>query len=103
MSDSLDDFYPGLVVDWPDEYWEITGDDEDPTSRLSLRPMLNMCGVSMHVEAHAVEVVGGVQEGSHPWGQSALDGMGTIYDGDGPFETKTINGRDYVIVAFPHC
>lgn len=97
------DFHPGLVVNWPDEYWEATGDDDDPTSRLSLTPILHVCGVPMHVEAHAVEVINDVQEGSHPWGQDAINGICQIYEPDGPFTTIEIKGREYVMVCFPHC
>lgn len=110
------DFYPGLRLDIAADDWEPSGDDEDPTSRLHLRPMLHLAGVPMHFEAHAVTdpppctpsgSCSHIQEADHPWGEEVLDAIYGIGGGDKPLTTVeiTIDGRtrEYVLIAYPHC
>lgn len=102
FSDDHDDFYPGIQVEIREDQWRATGDDDDPLSRLHLRPMLRIGGIPMHLEAHAVTVIDSVQVGVHPWNEEALSAICQIYDPGGHFTTMTILDRDYVLIAFPH-
>lgn len=109
----MTEFYPGLRLDIPEDDWEASGDDEDTTARLSLRPMLRVAGVPMHLEAYAVHdepegvasggFVSSMQVADHPWGETAVNCIYEIGGHDKPLETVTIRGRDYVLVAYPHC
>lgn len=87
-----------LQVTIPLEQWEQTG-DTDPSSRLSASLVLN--GVHMHVEARAVVWVDGEQTPQGDWPED-LDHLYEIGNPGNPFDTVTIMGREYVLLAFPH-
>lgn len=111
------DFYPGLRLDIAADDWEPSGDDDDVTSRLHLRPMLHIAGVPIHLEAHAVHMepegvhdggfVSHTQEPDHPWGEEVVNAIYQLGGGDKPLTTTdiTIDGRtrEYVLIAYPHC
>lgn len=109
----MTEFYPGLSLDIAEDDWEITGDDEDPGSRLTLNPTLRIAGVPMHLEAYAVHeepegvasggFVSTMQVADHAWGETAVNCIYEIGGHDKPLDTVTIRGREYVLVAYPHC
>jgi hypothetical protein len=85
--------------------WEETGEDDDLAGRLSPATWdsLNINGVQMHVEAYAVSRnESGWIEADTDWGESALDAIYMIDEGDGNLTTFTHdNDREYVLVAYP--
>jgi len=88
----------------PESDWEKTGSEEDPASRLYYTGM-SINGLSMHVEAIAVIE----KDEQHDYGEQTAadimfeDEVGTLQDMcDTAFQTTTINGREYVLVATPH-
>jgi hypothetical protein len=89
---------PHIVI--PDGVWVPTGDDEgDPHARLLATIRIN--GGAFHVEAYAVKLdEHGCQVIADGYFQDEWDGL-CLLEPNEAFETQTINGRDYVIVARP--
>lgn len=83
-------------IEWEPSY----GDDEDPESRLTAAFYIN--GLPMHLEARAVERDdAGIQIGVGPYPED-IDVLSAFAgEPDGGFMTTHINGREYVLVAYP--
>ena len=78
--------------------------DEDPEvgwSRLHSKDPFSINGVRMHLEAWEVGMRDGIQVGLGPWAED-LEHLSLIYEAGGAFDTMELDGRYYVIVAFPH-
>lgn len=93
-----------LRLDVADDAWEPSGEDHDPTARLNASLVIN--GVQhMHLEAHAIRWEGDPSAeqmvSDTPWPED-LDHLYAFVNPGTPFTTTTINGREYVLVAFPH-
>lgn len=89
---------PALSLKIRDEEWQkIDGDD------LLLGPVLSINGTPMHLEAWAVCMVDGVQTTVSERRDEDFGHIHYAVAGDGPFETTTIRGREYVLIATPHC
>lgn len=87
----------------PDITWRDNGDDEDPRARLIAEPALVIAGCPMHLEAWAVHYD---EQRQMQVADTDDDDMTNLYHAvhaDGSFETVDIDGRDYVLVATPHC
>lgn len=91
--------WPNVTV--PDDHWEESG-DTDETSRLTAALLIN--NVPVHLEARAVTIdeESGLQSAVGDWPED-FDFLAQIAEPDGPFYTWTINGRDYVVIAYPFC
>jgi hypothetical protein len=88
----------------PPTAWRPQGEGDDPTSSLIAKPILSIAGVSMHLEAFAVDYRG---EGNEMYfvEDPADERIGLLWRAtstEGPFDTTEINGREYVIIAYPH-
>jgi hypothetical protein len=89
--------WPTLTI--PEHHWEENG-ETDKSSRLSAAIYLN--GVGMHFEARAV-----IEDEQHcqvavgDWTEDVDTHLATIVQPDGPWETWTIRGREYIIFAYP--
>jgi hypothetical protein len=95
-------FERAVVVDVPESAWEPTGSEEDPTSRLLAA--LVVCGYYHHLEAYAVkEDPEGYQQIADPLFSENFEGMCSLGGPDGPFQTITIKGREYVLAMTPYC
>lgn len=80
--------------------WDETGHESDPAARLLAH--IRIAGLDMHLEAWAITYdEDGMQEVTAATMRS--DAFGTICDiMDTAFETTTINGREYVLIATPY-
>ena len=78
--------------------WTSWRDTEGDASRLLTTVLINGC--SMHLEAFAVETVGGVQTSLTR--DDDLSAIHAAVGADGPWETCRIAGREYVLVASPY-
>ena len=80
--------------------WDECGHESDLSARLLSH--VRIAGLDMHLEAWAVEDDGdGVQQAVETTMRG--DAFGTICDiMDTDFETVTINGREYVLIATPY-
>lgn len=88
----------------PDEFFTESDSPFDAAEqgvRSRLLAPIHINGMSLHLEAWPVKEVGGIQEydGLYPEDWERLLG---IYEPDGPYETTTINGGEYVLVAVPY-
>lgn len=97
-----DDPCPTLVI--PDLAWEPAGSDTDPASRLVTTVVI--AGLHMHLEAYAVHAdpAGGQAVDDSDQDELLADLYSMVDPGD-PFQTTVldvIEGRRYVLVAFPH-
>lgn len=85
--------------------WEQAGPPENPA--LQLHSQVTICGVPMHLEAHAVVTRDGVQESADPVDvgtQAIIDALFLIAGTDDPLHTVVldpIGGPEYVLVAVP--
>lgn len=104
-----------LRIEIADDQWDPIGpedeDDDTPASvaddlrwsRILYRPTLRINGVGFHLEGWAVEY----DEDRHM--QEAVyddENLGHVHTGvgaDGSWDTVTVNGREYVLVASPYC
>lgn len=89
-------------IDIPDTAWKPVGDEELPGGeQAKLTTTITIAGTDMHLDAWQIT--------PGDAGQGALqddDGLSEVAFGvgaDGHFETTTIGGREYVIVATPYC
>ena len=79
--------------------WEQTGPEDAPWARLTAREQLIVTpGVPMHVEAYAV--VGDPAEPAHEFVSDEVAALYSIYDQ--ALRCAHIDGREYLICAFPH-
>lgn len=85
-------------LDFADGEWEQTG-DQTPWSRLTLRKRLKVNGCVLRVEARAVETVDGTMSAVE-WPED-LDSIYSVSTADGPLDTTTIMGREYIVLALP--
>jgi hypothetical protein len=85
----------GTLAIAPEQWNDVEGDG----SRLVAIVVIN--GVSLHLEALEVQAgADGVQRVVSPILEDGFLAF-TQTATDGPFETATINGRAYVLIAFP--
>lgn len=104
--DPPDDDDSGLFasLDFADSEWEETG-DETPWSRLTLKKHLKINGCVLRVEARAVvvpnSVGGGASEMTAVEWPEDLDSIYSVSTADGPLDTTTIKGVDYIVIALP--
>jgi hypothetical protein len=83
----------------PDTAWEDNSGDYPPGSRLY--GVLSINGVLFHLDAREVVDVDGVQSFvAYP---ADADLLWEALGGDGPYQTITVNGRDYAVFASPYC
>lgn len=90
-----------VTLQWPEDHWEPIGYNrtgEDLYERLS-GPRLLLNGAGIHVMAHRVRYVNGVQEAGHPSMEKDLAALQTIYEGC--YETLQLFGHEYVLVCYP--
>lgn len=96
---------PTITIEIPEDAWEPAHEDneeegERADDRLITTIVINR--TPMHLEAWAVENDGdNIQQ--HPAYPDDLSNLASAVGADGHFDTTTINGRDYVLVASPHC
>jgi hypothetical protein len=93
-----------VTVSINEHAWRPHGPEDDPTSSLIAEPTLTVCGVAMHVAAYAVAYRPGSNEmyfveDPH---DDHIGRLWTVTQSEGVFDTTEINGREYVIVAYPH-
>lgn len=86
-------------VEIPDRMWTETGPDEDPAARLLAR--IAILGTDMHLEAVAVRIVDHMQRALDS--DDSFGNLAAFAEPDGPFQTTSIRGRDYVLAAYPYC
>jgi len=95
--------YRQLDLDIRPEDWDPIGDslgDGVPEWARLFGPTISIAGLPMHVEAYAVKQdADGVQCAAVPQLQEYVDAVFAL--DDTAFQTAEINGRDYIIVAFP--
>lgn len=105
MCDEIDRLRSGMQLTVPDEAWTNTNaPDEAP--RLLTTVVIN--GTLMHLEAIAVHMHATPPETTPI--QEAVNSdededLGLIFNAvaaDGPWDTTTIDGREYVLIATPH-
>lgn len=91
-----------LVV--PDDAWDWCGDEEqDPSRRTRATATITINGVMFHLDAWLVKDSEPFETQEMVEGDSDVDAIhGAVY-ADGSFETVTIEGREYVLVATPYC
>ena len=83
----------------PDAAWEHTGPEHDPTLRLLAGIVIN--GHNFHVEAYAVCDNGGVQSCPDEWLADEWEAI-CLLEPNAAYETQTILGREYVLIARPY-
>lgn len=84
-----------------DDWWEETGSDDDPSSRLLGSLCIN--GVYHHLEAYAVTEKKGMQEAADLTFEEHVEGMFLVGQPDKAFQTVEIRGRQYVLTMTPFC
>ena len=94
-------FERSVTVVIPDDAWEHTGPEDDPSARLL--GSLVLYGCYHHLEAYAVIDDEGTQSAAHPSFHENLDGMYAVGEPDKPFQTVEIKGREYVLTMTPYC
>ena len=94
-------FEKAVTVEVPDDAWEPTGPEEDPTARLLAS--LVVCGCYHHLEAYAIDPDDDIQQAAHESFQSNLDGMYAVGEPDKRFQSVEIKGREYVLTMTPYC
>jgi hypothetical protein len=86
----------------PDNWWRPNEALDTPTD--CLYGTLEINGYAMHIEAWAITVD---DDGLQTTVNSAYtEDFAQLHDAvhaDGHFQTKTINGREYIILASPFC
>ena len=86
-------------VEISNQMWTENGPDEDPAARLLAR--IAILGTDMHLEAIAVRIVDHIQRALDS--DESFANLASFAEPDGPFQTTSIRGRDYVLVAYPYC
>lgn len=86
----------------PDEAWEEVNEGLE-TPRNSLITTLVVNGLPMHLEAWRVEVVGDIQGAADSEYHDCFEQLHAAVNADGHFNTTTISGGEYILVATPHC
>jgi hypothetical protein len=92
------------VVDvrFPEDQWHENDALEDPTVALN-GPILVINGLPMHLEAWAVhDDHDGIQQADDYYAED-YEKLHEAVHADGAFTTATIRGREYIVVASPHC
>lgn len=95
------------VLTIPAEMWESTGPESDPTARLTGPPLavmdhLHEAGLAMHVEAWAIDGDATFQSPT-PEYEEEYEALRAAVGAQEPFQTLTINDREYIVVITPHC
>lgn len=85
----------------PDHLWKPNDALSDPQNILHVTVVV--CGLSMHFEAWEVTHGDHYQMTAASPYKGELERIHEAVHGSGPFQTTTINGRSYVIIATPHC
>ncbi len=89
-------FQASIII--PHKAWDLTGDEDDPSSRLYASIEIN--GLAMHVEAHAVKNdKDGNQVAANPYFQREVENYQNAQDTG--FTTIRMRGRNYIIVCTP--
>jgi hypothetical protein len=85
-----------------DDAWDDASatDDDLPIGTRLLAPII-VNGIRLHVEAYEVKTDGGVQEIADPNFQAEWEAACT-FNQNSAFETVTIRGREYVLIATPY-
>jgi hypothetical protein len=91
-----------VTVTVPEHLWETNDGMDNPTDRLSVTLLVGR--YPMHFEAWAVTyddeaMIQHAADGD----DSDLDHLFAAVGGDGSFQTTTIRGRQYILVASPFC
>ncbi len=87
----------------PDDAWQaLPSSVDDGQSFLIATLWVN--GTPLHIEAHAVrnEGEGGLTMQVDGGEDSDFEKLHAAFDGQGPMQTTTIRGREYVIFAHPY-
>ena len=101
-------------VNVPSSAWRNAGDETDPRARLLATLQVDCSPVGsvlLHLEAVAVDETPHARGKQSPadgsyWTGSDFDAVaGAVGVGleDGPWDTLTIRGREYVLIATPFC
>jgi hypothetical protein len=90
-----------VIVTVPDDAWEDGSYDDDAPARHRLVATLVVNGTRLHLEAHLV--VPGADPQRTFAGDEDVAAIHHAVGGDGPWQTTTIDGRAYVLVATPFC
>jgi hypothetical protein len=89
---------PRFNLEIPEDAWEQTGMENDPSARLHIGPInVSIAGMPMHLEAFAVDED---CNASDPVFEEEIGAILTLRQGDQP-DPLTIRGRDYILVAYP--
>jgi hypothetical protein len=90
-----------VTVALPEDAWENTGPEEDPSARLLASLVLYGC--YHHLEAYAVKPDEDTQCAAHESFSSNVDGMYAVGEPDKPFQSVDIKGREYILTMTPYC
>jgi hypothetical protein len=92
----------------PDSYWKPNSDPDIGDARLLCAEPLEINGLAMHLEAWLVEAFEPLTEGgrqTNPYVDEDLRNVWHVFSSGGDagehFQTMTINGKQYVVVATP--
>jgi hypothetical protein len=106
LAPSPADVYAGLAptftVRVPDASWEENDGMDDPSDRLRVTLMVNG-RYPMHFEAWAVTYDDNEMVQHLPDHDDDLDLFATAVGSDGSFQTISIRGREYILLASPFC
>lgn len=96
--------HPEVHVTVPEDAWRpVYEPDEDDAPHIDTRAKLHATlvvnGLSMHLDAWQI-VEGSSPQRAVVWDDD-LDAIHDAVHADGPFETLTIGGREYAVVATP--
>lgn len=109
---------PEIVCNIPDTAWQPIGDPDDPASRLLATIVIG--NARMHAEAYAAttrdhpspdEISEPIDSLRVPWQEQVFTGachevpeeVAAAVGVDGPWQTTTINGKEYVVIITPFC
>lgn len=91
-----------VTVTFPEHQWELNDALDDPTACLR-GPILIINGLPMHLEAWAVDYdEAGIQQPADEYAED-YEKLHEAVHADGSFNTISIRGRDYIVVASPFC
>lgn len=100
---------PVYALTIPDDAWVAnSGLDNDPEACLFATLVLND-DLYLHVEAWAVtyadegDRIGTVQRAAHDLYEDNFGDLHAAVGADGHFDTLTIKGREYIVLASPFC
>jgi hypothetical protein len=99
-------FGSAISIRIPDDCWErsdgLEGESDIP-ERYHLRPFLTINGCPMHLEAwRVVEPATSSYAQEHYYAED-FDNLFAAVGADGSWQTTTIKGHEYILVASPFC